>query len=84
MRAMVSPVFTSGKLKLMVPHIVKCGLNIEEHLKTAAMTGEVLEAREMFGKFTLDSIATSGFGIESNSYKDPDNIFRINAMKIVR
>merc|ERR1711953_398411 len=84
MRAMVSPVFTSGKLKLMVPHIVKCGTNIEEHLKTAAMTGEVLEAREMFGKFTLDSIATSGFGIESNSFKDPENIFRINAMKVVR
>ena len=84
MRSMVSPVFTSGKLKLMVPHIVKCGVNIEEHLKTAAMTGEVLEAKEMFGKFTLDSIATSGFGIESNSFKDPDNIFRINAMKIVR
>ena len=80
----MSPVFTSGKLKLMVPHIVKCGTNIEEHLQTAAMTGEVLEAREMFGKFTLDSIATSGFGIESNSFKDPENIFRINAMKIVR
>ena len=84
MRAMVSPVFTSGKLKLMVPHIDKCGVNIEEHLKTAAMTGEVLEAKEMFGKFTLDAIATSGFGIESNSFKDPENIFRINAMKIVR
>ena len=84
MRTIVSPVFTSGKLRLMVPHIDKCGENIEEHLKMAAMTGEVLEAREMFGKFTLDSIATSGFGIESNSYKDPENLFRINAMKLVR
>merc|ERR1719510_2476430 len=84
MRTIVSPVFTSGKLKLMVPHIDKCGENIEEHLKMAAMTGEVLEAREMFGKFTLDSIATSGFGIESNSFKDPENIFRITAMKLVR
>ena len=84
MRAMVSPVFTSGKLKLTVPHIDKCGKNIVEHLKTASVTGEVLEAREMYGKFTLDSIATSGFGIESNSYKDPENIFRINAMKLVR
>merc|ERR1739844_240622 len=81
---MVSPVSTSGKLKLMVPHIVKCGVNVEEHLKTAAMTGEVLEAKEMYGKFALDAIATSGFGIESNSFKDPENIFRINAMKIVR
>ena len=81
---MVSPVFTSGKLKLMVPHIDKCGVNIEDHLRTAAVTGEILEAKEMYGKFTLDSIATSGFGIESNSYKDPENLFRINAMKLVR
>ena len=84
MRAIVSPVFTSGKLKLMVPHISRCGANIAEHLKTAALTGEILEAKDMFGKFTLDSIATSGFGIESNSFKDPENIFRVNAMKIVR
>ena len=48
MRAMVSPVFTSGKLKLTVPHIDKCGKNIVEHLKTASVTGEVLEAREMY------------------------------------
>ena len=84
MRTIVSPVFTSGKLKLMVPHVDKCGDNMEELLRTASMTGEVLEAKEMYGKFTLDSIATSGFGIESNSYKDPDNIFRINARKLVR
>ena len=84
MRAMVSPVFTSGKLKLMVPHVNKCGTNMMEYLKTAALTGEVLEAKEMYGKFTLDSIATSGFGIESNSYKEPENVFRINAMKLVR
>jgi len=45
---------------------------------------EVLEAKEMFGKFTFDSIATSGFGIESNSFEDPDNIFRINALKLIR
>ena len=84
MRTIVSPVFTSGKLKLMVPHIDKCGDNMREFLQTAALTGETLEAKEMFGKFTLDSIATSGFGIESNSFKDPDNAFRINARKIVR
>ena len=55
-----------------------------EVLEVASRTGEVLDAKEMYGKFTLDSIATSGFGIESNSYKDPENSFRINAMKLVR
>ena len=53
-------------------------------LAEAARSGEVLEAKEMFGKFTLDAIATSGFGIESNSFQDPDNAFRINAMKLTR
>ena len=84
MRTIVSPVFTSGKLRLMVPHIDKCGDNMEDVLRTAAVTGEVLEGKEMYGKFTLDSIATSGFGIESNSFKDPENLFRINALKLVR
>merc|ERR1712045_259796 len=55
MRNMATPVFTSGKLKLMVPHI---------------------------HKFALDTIATSGFGIESNSFKEPDNIFRVNVRKL--
>merc|ERR1719208_29612 len=57
---------------------------MREFLKTAALTGETLEAKEMFGKFTLDSIATSGFGIESNSFKDPDNAFREHARRLIR
>ena len=53
-------------------------------LEVSARSGDVLEAKEMFGKFTLDSIATSGFGIESDSFEDPENIFRLNAMRLVR
>ena len=55
-----------------------------EVLEDASKTGEILEAKGMYGKFALDSIATSGFGIELNSYKDPENSFRINAMKLLR
>ena len=100
MRTLSSPVFTSGKLKLMVPHVNKvmlmqnehvlisldfqCALNMSKFLEVSASSGDVLEAKEMFGKFALDSIATSGFGIESDSFKDPENIFRVNAMKLVR
>ena len=39
--------------------------------------------REVYGKMALDAIATSGFGIESNSFKEPDNIFRHQAMVLV-
>ena len=57
---------------------------MSKYLDISAQSGDVLEAKEMFGKFALDSIATSGFGIESDSFVDPENIFRINAMKLVR
>ena len=32
---------------------------------------------------TLDSIATSGFGIETNSFKDQNNMFRVMALTLV-
>merc|ERR1719186_2200841 len=43
MRSIVSPVFTSGKLKTMVPHIDKCASNLDEAFAAAASSGEVLE-----------------------------------------
>merc|ERR1711970_1334324 len=84
LRAIVSPVFTSGKLKGMVPIIDKCANNLDEVFEAAAKSGKVLEAKSLFGKFTLDAIATSGFGIESNSFKEPDSVFRTTALKLTR
>ena len=57
---------------------------MSQFLEVSAISGDALEAKEMFGKFALDSIATSGFGIESDSFQDPENMFRVNAMKLVR
>ena len=57
---------------------------MRELISKAVENGDVIEAKDIFGKFALDAIATSGFGIESNSFKDPENIFRVNAMKITR
>merc|ERR1711970_553185 len=84
MRTIVSPVFTSGKLKGMVPIIDKCANNLDEVFEAAARSGEVLEAKSLYGKFTIDAIATSGFGIESNSFKDPNSVFRTTALRMTR
>merc|ERR550519_1326578 len=83
-RAMMSPVFTSGKLKLMFKHIQKVGSQLEEYIKHHAAQGEMMEAKQLYSMSSLDSIATAGFGIEINSFKDPDNVFRKTALKMVR
>ena len=61
MRTLVSPVLASGKLKLMAD-------NMDELFARAVETKEILDAKDM-RKFTLDAIATSGFGIESTLSK---------------
>jgi len=83
-RTLVSPVFTSGKLKLMIPHIEKCAGNLDEMFAAAAESGLVMDAKAVYGKFTIDAIAASGFGIELNSFKEPESLFRTTALKMTR
>lgn len=83
-RTIVSPVMTSGKLKLMIPHVDKCAQYLEDFLEEAATIGEPIDTKSVFGKFALDAIATSGFGIDHNSYKNPDSNFRKTALRMIR
>ena len=36
---------------------------------------EEFDCKSMVNKYTLDAIATCGYGVEINSFKDPDSIF---------
>ena len=83
MRAMMSGVFTSGKLKLMTKHLVKVGLNFEQHITELAEKGNDVCMKDIGGLMTLDSIASAGYGIETNSFKNPQNKFRVMAMTLV-
>ena len=83
MRSLMSGVFTSGKLKLMTKHIVKVGDNLEEFISEQADQVEEFDMKVVGGKMTMDSILTAGFGLEANSFKDPDNICRIMALTLV-
>ena len=59
-RAMMSGVFTSGRLKFMTPYIVKCSENMEGHLAQIEKNNESFEARDLASIFTLDAFASAG------------------------
>ena len=42
---------------------------------------KIKNGQEASGYLTLDSIAPAGFGIETNSFDNPDNIFRTMALR---
>ena len=82
-RSMMSGVFTSGKLKMMTHHIVKAAEQMEDHLKILEREGAEVEMRELTSNYAMDAFASSGFGIEQNSFKDPENVFRKMALGMV-
>jgi len=82
-RSIMTPVFASGRLKLMAPHIIKCAEQLEDYMAKFVENGEEVEARDLASLFTIDSMASSGYGLEINSFKDPENMFRKMCLQLV-
>ncbi|KAH8401699.1 hypothetical protein KR009_007400, partial [Drosophila setifemur] len=77
MRNKLSPTFTSGKMKYMLPTVVKVGHEFTEVFGQAVDKSSIVEVKDMLARFTTDVIGTCAFGIECNSLKDPNTEFRV-------
>ncbi|KAK5641518.1 hypothetical protein RI129_010065 [Pyrocoelia pectoralis] len=74
MRATLSPVFTSGKMKLTFRLMQQCAAQFIDYFKHKQ--GAVsIDFKDAFTRFANDIIATSAFGITCNSMKDKNNEF---------
>ena len=72
MRHAGSPAFTSGKLRHMSKIINKVAYDLIDYLDKISVTGEEVSAKEVSSRFTVQTIASTGFGIEANTF-DEDN-----------
>ncbi|CAL7950315.1 unnamed protein product [Xylocopa violacea] len=82
LRAQLSPVFTSGKLKGMFSLILQCSNHLESYLDKLVEKMEPVEVREVAAKFTTDVIGSCAFGLEMNSLSDEESEFRRIGKKI--
>ncbi|KYB28576.1 putative cytochrome P450 6a23-like Protein [Tribolium castaneum] len=71
LRAKISPVFTSGKIKLMFPLMKECGTDLLNYFKKRS--GGVIEARNVTKKYAVDIISSCAFGINSYCLKDDNS-----------
>lgn len=77
MRATLSPAFTGSKMRQMLGLMIEVGKQSVDSVKShLEKTGPVFEMRDFLKKFTVDIIATCAFGIEVNSFENPDNEFQ--------
>ena len=75
-RNMLSPAFTSSKMKTMFELMLVCVSNAVDYLsELPAEARNMLDTKEFFTKYTNDVIASCAFGISVNSLKNPNNEF---------
>lgn len=83
MRSKLSPTFTSGKLKQMVPIFITIGQRLQKHIDDAITNANnKIEARDLMSRYTVDAITSLAFGIEIDCINDPDNMFRKISQRI--
>lgn len=82
-RAKLTPAFSSGKLKGMFASITECGQSLQNHLHDAGKKGELVDIRDISGKYAINIIASVAFGIQVDTIKEPDNDFRKYGQQIV-
>ncbi|XP_050388972.2 cytochrome P450 3A29 isoform X2 [Patella vulgata] len=81
-RNIIAPTFSSSKLKLMIGPINKCGGLLSNKLVTKAKKGETVDVKHYFGVYTMDVIARTAFGLDTDSQNNPDEPFVDNARKL--
>ncbi|XP_020800979.1 cytochrome P450 9c1 [Drosophila serrata] len=76
MRNTLTPTFTSLKIRQMFELIHACNEEAVGYVRRQLDAGNSeLELKDFFTRYTNDVIATAAFGIQVNSFKDPNNEF---------
>ena len=73
LRKVLSPTFTSGKLKSMMEPMESTVENLLEHIEKEIQKDPVLTVKEIYQSFALDTISSCAFGIQTNSFENPKN-----------
>lgn len=76
LRIKLTPTFTSGKMKMMFPTLLKCGEDLKDYLEKTAEVEGAIEVKEIMSRFTMDVIASCAFGLDLRCFKNPNSEFK--------
>ncbi|KAI4459285.1 cytochrome p450 [Holotrichia oblita] len=76
LRTKLTPTFTSAKMKLMFSMIEKCSYQMIDHIRFSCLQKKPLHVKEIVSCYTTDVIGSCVFGLDCNSFKNPDAEFR--------
>ncbi|KAK2093538.1 hypothetical protein P7K49_027276 [Saguinus oedipus] len=82
-RSLLSPVFTSGKLREMVPIIAQYGEVLVKNVRQEAEKGKPVNMKDIFGAYSMDVIAGTSFGVNVYSLNNPQDPFVESTKKLL-
>lgn len=83
-RTLLSPTFTSGKLKEMFPIIGQYGDVLVKNLGKEAVKGKPVTMKDILGAYSMDVITGTSFGVNIDSLNNPQDPFVENTRKLLK
>lgn len=83
LRAKLTPIFSSGKLKQLFYTIFDYGKNLQDHLKDSAARNADIDIEETFTCYMINIIASLSFGVETDCLENSDSDFKFHGKKMM-
>ncbi|XP_022059754.1 cytochrome P450 3A27-like [Acanthochromis polyacanthus] len=83
-RSVLSPSFTSGRLKEMYTIMLKHSSNLIKNLQKKAEADAVIEVKEVFGPYSMDVVTSTAFSVDIDSINHPTDPFVANIKRMVK
>ncbi|XP_019531005.3 probable cytochrome P450 6d5 [Aedes albopictus] len=82
LRAKLTPTFTSGCLKGMLPILVDKAMVLQKRFAMELSSQSSIEVKDLFARYTTDVIASVAYGIDIDSINNQHDIFRRMGIRV--
>ncbi|KAJ7401958.1 Cytochrome P450 3A12 [Pitangus sulphuratus] len=84
LRTVLSPTFTSGKLKEMFPIMKHYGEVLVKNIEKQLEKDNSLSVKDIFGSYSMDVVTSTSFGVNIDSMNNPKDPFVGQMKKLVK
>ncbi|XP_029291497.1 cytochrome P450 3A40-like [Cottoperca gobio] len=83
-RSILSPSFTSGRLKEMYTIMLQHSSNLLKSLHKKVEADEVMDVKDVFGPYSMDVVTSTAFSVDIDSINHPSDPFVSNIKRMVK
>uniref|UniRef100_A0A4W5PTC2 Cytochrome P450 3A n=1 Tax=Hucho hucho TaxID=62062 RepID=A0A4W5PTC2_9TELE len=83
-RSVLSPSFTSGRLKEMFGIMKQHSSNLLNGMEKQADKDQAIEVKEFFGPYSMDVVTSTAFSVDIDSLNNPSDPFVSNVKKMIK